>query len=146
MCLCAPRAFVLLRGKTPDAQDNIPPRMHGGVSSLHGAARHVAVVTTAAIPWMTGTAVNPCLRAAYMAHCTSHQVTLIVQYLLACCAVVHGSHKGRTTTSVQLAVVRSCLSFLAHQFKFFIQTTIYRPAKVTAHSLIALHAHLVLCR
>lgn len=104
------RRRVSTLGSTPASADALL-RERERIHDLTAAPRHVVIVTTASLPWMTGTAVNPALRAVALAR-DGHTVTLVVPWLESASEQRRVYGQGRTfrTRAEQGAEVRRWLS------------------------------------
>eukprot|EP00930_Biecheleria_cincta_P071225 TRINITY_DN58738_c0_g1_i1.p1 TRINITY_DN58738_c0_g1~~TRINITY_DN58738_c0_g1_i1.p1 ORF type:complete len:654 (-),score=86.08 TRINITY_DN58738_c0_g1_i1:176-2137(-) len=80
-------SIVQQMGRSPiDVQQGLPIYSLGAfpectdASDLRRSGRHFTVVTTAALPWSTGPAINPLLRALYLAK-QGHPVVLLMPWI-----------------------------------------------------------------
>jgi hypothetical protein len=65
-----------------DEEELLLPSKMAAVSDLSDLSRKICIVTTAGLPWRTGTAVNPLARALYLTRGRpKHNVTLMIPWL-----------------------------------------------------------------
>lgn len=95
--------------------------------------QHIAIFTTASLPWMTGTAVNPLFRAAYLAKDGSRKVALVIPWLsLKHQKLVYPNNLTFSSPSEQEAYVRQ---WLEERIAFSSAFSIcFYPGKVITHN------------
>ncbi|XP_073278404.1 digalactosyldiacylglycerol synthase 2, chloroplastic-like [Primulina huaijiensis] len=101
--------------------------------------QHIVIFTTASLPWLTGTAVNPLFRAAYLAKNEERKVTLVIPWLkLKDQERVYPNKITFSSPSEQEAYVRQWLEERSGLVSSF--TICFYPGKFSLHkrSILAL--------